>query len=562
MPDRRYFSRYTSISAILLAAAFTRLWGLSAYMPTMDEIQFLIISQGESLSAIAQRALAEVHPPLVWFLRHLLLLFSPDLFVQRLFSVVAGLFTILSAYQLGKCVYGNRHAGLVCALLLGFSPAAVIASMGLRNYVFFLLFLVMALYFLHRWLTSRTRANLLLYIFFIGLCFSSHFSGLMVAAALATGTTAILFKERDWRAMWALGIGHLPLAILCACYYHAYFAPGTTIPMWKQFALVTGFTPEHPDRGILAQIVVPVLAYFSPFLAAVHHPGLVPEPLLPLAQAIVLVGGVAVLIAYFFALRTMRHTAPYAFQLTLWMWATALVFSVTDLYPLSGNRHSLCMLPFFVLPFGACLKRPAQFFAQQPAAGAGVLLCAVAMNQLVIWADEDFCLTRKDYAQGREFLHSHIQSGDVIVTSLMGAYVYLIYDTDQGKTGYQDYGDKPYFKDTILLAPFGSPYKPFSSWRPFREDLARRLKDGTIEAGSRLWFVQYGWKNQELWTLMECADFKPLMEHPLSLNGVAIFSVRREAFASFMADSAAWERCYRDYSPLIVGTPFQAVTLK
>src|SRR5207249_316823 len=147
-----------------------------------DELQFLTISRPADLAEIWRRAQAEQHPPLAWFIRHYLLLLTQDVFSQRLFSVGAGLLSVLGMYQCGKQA-GGRSAGLFCAAAMAFVPIAVISAMTLRNYALFMFFLTWSLMFFLRWQTWHRPRDLIAHTSLMVLACATHFSGFLVAAA-------------------------------------------------------------------------------------------------------------------------------------------------------------------------------------------------------------------------------------------------------------------------------------------------------------------------------------------------------------------------------------------
>lgn len=554
-----------ALALLLLAGLFLRTWDVWAYMPAMDEIQFLIIAQSDSISELLHRGLAEVHPPLAHILRHFILLITDSIVLQRLISGLFGMLTVWGAYLLGKEACGTREAGLISAGYTAFAPHAVVVSLGIRNYPFFLCFLLWSVVFLLRWERKEKPHNVLLYIIFMLFATATHFSGFMIAAALGLAQGLRLLLAGPPRKLLMFSALHLPMAVVAMVAYMYYFAPGTTIPMWQTFALASGFTPEHPEKGLAAQLGIPLLAYFSPFLDALHNSENAAMQQSPPLQGIVLLLGIITGVLYVVGLWLGYRKYQAACRMTLWVWAVALLFSVIDLYPLAANRHNLCMLPFFILPISMIGMRPVRALLQSRIWLVGTMFVTVlgtALSYMASRQDIDVSFRVADYTAGQTYLNEHIAKGDVIDTEVMGAYFYLTYAHNGARLPYNDYGDKPYFKDTIILAPFGSPYKPYSSWRPFRETLARRLEEGVAAENGNVWFVQYGWKNQEIWTLMQCSAARPLMENFMSRDGVVIFSMKVAALKQYLKNDEAWEKCYAGYKPLVVGTPFHKVTLE
>jgi len=280
-------------------------------------------------------------------------------------------------------------------------------------------------------------------------------------------------------------------------------------------------------------------------------------------QSAVLAGSLAFTVYYWLGLRQVIRQAPRAAALICSAWTVAFIASVSGFYLFSPNRHNLYFLPFFAIPLAFLLAPRLRLLLASRHATVGVAcacLLVTAAEEKLVWFDEDFCLRRADYDAAQVYLSEQLAPGDGVVTGPMGAYFYLIYAKDGGKTPYDAYGDVPYINGTTLLAPFASPSRPYHSWEPFRDELARRLKDGTVSLQANVWFVQMGWKNQEIWTLLHCPAARQWMEHFMSRDGIAIFSMRASVLSAFLSDEEAWRQCYKEYKPLVVGTPFPRMT--
>lgn len=548
----------TALVILLIGAAFVRIWGAWAIMPTMDEIQFFIIAQGSSISDIWERARAEVHPPLVWILRHYLLCISDDFFFHRLISAFAGLLSVWGSYMLGKELFRDRAAGLTLAAGLAFMPAAVTASITLRNYSFLMLFGIWALLLLCRWLHKGKAHNLVGFALLIMLAGASHFSGFLIAGICGLAGGLYLLLQRKPKACVLLCASYIPLLALGAFFYSYYLAPGTTIPMWKTYLLATGFTPEAKETGLLPQLVIPLISYFSPFIQAVNETIFSDAATQEMMQKAVILGSFALMLLYSVGLIVLRRHR-LALLLAVMLWVIAIPLSLADVYAISANRHNFFMLPFFLLP-------PAALFAPvtQKLNAASLIILVIAfaaVNEAVIWKDPDLRFKNEDYEAGQLYLNEHLRPGDAIVTGPMGAHFYLHYAQHKGRLPYHTYTDVPYYNYTTLLAPFASPYKPYSSWEPFRNELAKRIEDGTIAPSANLWFVQYGWKSGEVWALMQCEAAHPYMENFMSRENIAIFSIRADRLAELLKNDTAWQVCYHGFKPLVIGTPFPKITL-
>jgi uncharacterized membrane protein len=180
--DENFFSSI-ALLAILLGGLWVRINGVSEYYLNPDEMQFLIIAKGEPLTEIWRRGLAELHPPLAHFIRHYLLMITPDVYYQRLFSAAAGMVSVLGMYRLGLQLRG-KFLGLFCAALMAFLPVAVSTSITIRNYAFFMAFLSWALYYFMCYQMGQKRSDLFYFSLLLFLASATHFTGFLVGAAL------------------------------------------------------------------------------------------------------------------------------------------------------------------------------------------------------------------------------------------------------------------------------------------------------------------------------------------------------------------------------------------
>jgi hypothetical protein len=155
------------------------------------------------------------------------------------------------------------------------------------------------------------------------------------------------------------------------------------------------------------------------------------------------------------------------------------------------------------------------------------------------------------------YLKAHLQKGDMIITARGPAYFYLLYDKDEGRTPYGSYSDFSYVNDTTVTTD--APYTVLDQ-EPFYHSLL--LRTHTLYNSNphgQLWFVVYGWKNTDIWRIMECKALQPEIRNFMSRDGVLIFSVPASDMKSFISDKSAWNRCYPDTKPDISATGFDKV---
>ena len=151
---------YTLLLMLVTAAGlFLRLYGLGNASISMDEAVDIFLA-GLSVSDIwAYIANGFIfHPPLFYWIQHVVLLFGNGEFIVRLPSALYGALTIPVVYLLGK-EFHSRDVGILAAGLLAVSPFHIFYSQDARPYTMMLLFCALALvYFMEAMKTDRGDA--------------------------------------------------------------------------------------------------------------------------------------------------------------------------------------------------------------------------------------------------------------------------------------------------------------------------------------------------------------------------------------------------------------------
>jgi hypothetical protein len=552
--DECFLSNIALLS-ILLGGLWVRVCGVSEYYLNADEMQFLIIAKGETLAEVWRRGLAELHPPLAHFIRHYLLMLTPGVFHQRLFGALAGMVSVLGIYRLGFQLRG-KFLGLFCASCMAFLPIAVSTSITMRNYAYFMAFLSWALYYFMRFQMQEKRSDLLYFTLLLFLASATHFTGFLMGAALGISEGMRLALAKRWNNFALLCISFLPLLLLGVFFYCHYLAPGTAGPMWNHLSIEAGGAPNDFSGRILATSIG-IFGYFAPLMTIV-------EPKSDFNLFILIFSSLLLFSVYIIGLFRMYMEKSPILTLMLVMWVIAIFAALANFYPFESNRHNYYFLPFFILPLGYELEyffhsihyqRLSHFFI------LSVIILTVfflKQNDIYLKYLKEFPLKQKDFNAGQQFLDQHLQANDIIVTERVAAYFYFLYDKDAGRTPYDSYADVFYHHNTTLLAPFDPPFKPHHNWEPFRDNLKTRLDSNITTQESKVWFVIYGWKNTEIWHLMNCAAIKPQIQDYFSRDGVLIFSIQVKLLSDFLKKNAAWEFCYSGYNPLIRPEQFKA----
>jgi 4-amino-4-deoxy-L-arabinose transferase-like glycosyltransferase len=146
------------LAIILGVAAVFRLYHLDTYGLWRDETQTVFLARHSFPSGILQAlTVADVSPPLYYFLLHFWdRAFGSD-WSLRFFSVIFGLALIPLVYWVGRRIFDSRVA-LLAAWVAALSPHHIIVSRQVRMYTLLPLAALAALYFTHRFVTQPADA--------------------------------------------------------------------------------------------------------------------------------------------------------------------------------------------------------------------------------------------------------------------------------------------------------------------------------------------------------------------------------------------------------------------
>jgi len=326
-PSRRADGVWIIALVIAFAGFAVRVSTLGDFWLSADEGIYYHVANAPAKVAALVVAL-NAHPPLhYWMLRAVASIDSGFVWL-RVPSVISGSLAIFAMYLLGRQT-GGRICGITAALLLAFSPGAIMLSQVARPYMPMLLFLVLALFFLLRFVSEGVSRDLWLYAALMITALLFHYASFAVVAT-AAGVLAILAAagRLDARAIKGLAIAHLPIALVMAWLYLAHIGPGL-MGSAIQADAVSGrlqpffvTTPLEAWRNLLG-----LIAYIA-------GPALVGAASLAF---------IASLIACL-AARKLLVVALASVAL-----AVSVGLSELELYPFGSGRHSFHLAPFLML---------------------------------------------------------------------------------------------------------------------------------------------------------------------------------------------------------------------
>jgi mannosyltransferase len=208
--------------AVACLALTLRLYRLAAQSLWYDEGISLNLA-GRGLSDITRSALADIHPPIYYYLLHFWTrLAGNSEFSARFLSATAGAFAVCLLYQLGRQLF-SRAAGLCAAAFLAVAPVAVYYGQEARMYSLLLaLTLLWTLLWLRLlvaapgdWLGRHRRLGWALYGLLGVICLYTHYLACLILAVQAVGTVVLgprrLRQLLGWLALeGAIGVAFLP----------------------------------------------------------------------------------------------------------------------------------------------------------------------------------------------------------------------------------------------------------------------------------------------------------------------------------------------------------------
>jgi hypothetical protein len=535
--------------SILLGGLWVRIVGIREFYYNADEMEFLLIAKGETLLEVWRRGLAELHPPLAHFIRHYLLMLTPEVFHQRLFSIAAGLISVVGIYRFGLQA-GGRFLGLFCAACLAFIPVSVSVSMTIRNYSFFMAFVTWGLYYYCRYQHQEKRSDLLKFILFIFLASATHFTGFLIATACGLTEGGRLLTQKRWQDLAIVCLSFVPLLCLGIFLYWHFLAPGTAGPMWHNLLIGMGYEPKDFYERINSTFLA-IFGYFVPIFNMVI--------LSPFSDVSLFFVTLFLLMFYIYCLIIIfKHNRWHAYLIS-GVWIIAVIASVIDYYPFTSGRHVYYIMPFIALSYGFGIKKLVEKFNNK----IGIFVFSVilfsyiillVMKGVYIAYGLEFSLEKNSIKLAFKYLDSRLHPKDIIVTKRIAGYHYFLNNKDQGKSPYDRYANVSYHSAT-LIAPFDPPFKPHSSWEPFRNNLKTRINSNITTPVNNVWFVMLGWKDHEIERLMQCKPIQTKIQNYFTQDGVLIFSINTSTFSEFLDKKDIWESCYSDYrSTLIIET--------
>ena len=188
---------------IIFAGSALRLYNLGSASIRADEGGAIYLSELPAFDILTTPQ--DVQPPLFYFILHFWIeIFGKSEFALRLLPALLSIIAIPIVYFLGKELFDNKVA-LFSALVFAVSQANIRFAQTLRMYSLLLIFALLSIYFLYKYLENPSGKNATLYAVTSALSIYSHyFAGFLLVAEFVYAV--LFFKRHNAKILNILGM--------------------------------------------------------------------------------------------------------------------------------------------------------------------------------------------------------------------------------------------------------------------------------------------------------------------------------------------------------------------
>ena len=499
---------------LVVAGFLLRLWLAAATFLNADEALHFMAANQDSWKRTYQASLTLSHPPLLIFVLHLWRIFGSSEFILRLPSVIAGSAFCWIFFRWLEERFG-AETGLIGVIFASFLPPMIALSAEIRQYALLLLFASSTLYLLDRALAQNSGTKMAYSVLCLWLATLSHYSAVLLAAALAGYALLRMFEQPTPRCVfrwWLAGqMGELLLGSFLYFTYLSRFGR-SALHGWmgdtylhnsyfdpeRHHILIFAFTrTASVFQYVLGQAWIGDLLFLV-FLAGTVIAGRAGRP-----------GSMSVRGGQLVAL--------------LWLpFATNCGAALFDLYPYGGTRHSIFLSIFAFTGISLAINRWTLRRLRCGIAAAGLIvsLCNLfPSHRLPYIARAD---QRKSHIEeAMAFVHDHIPASDLLLADnqtglLLGHYLcqpqpFFIDEWTEGLKSLRCGGYRIAATDGRVFAFTAENFLP--SWEQV-------VSAYDLKRGDSVWVLQGGW----LWEDSLARELEA--RHP-ELAGLKVYSFGR-----------------------------------
>jgi 4-amino-4-deoxy-L-arabinose transferase-like glycosyltransferase len=475
---------------LVFAGLLLRLKLAAASFLNADEALHFMAANQNSWQQTYQASLTLSHPPLLIFLLHVWRWFGTSEIMLRLPSVLAGSVFCWIFFRWLSDLFGTE-TGFLGLIFASFLPPMTALSAEVRQYALLLVFAISSLYLLERALAQNSAAKMAFSFLCLWLATLSHYSAVLLAAALTAYSLLRIWKQPPGRAVlgvWLTGvIGEL---LLVAVLYLTYISPfgRNALHGWMGDTYLHNSYFDPQRHHVLLFVFTRSVSVFQYLLGQAAMGDLL--------FLFFLAGTVLV-----FRVRPGPSPVPRGpLVALLWLpFAINCGAGLFDLYPYGGTRHSIFLAAFALAGISVALNRVA---GQRLSAG-------VAMAALIVTLCNLFPSPRLPYIaradqrklhmdQAMAFVREHIPGNDLLLADnqtslLLGHYLcqqqpFFINEWTQGLKSLRCGGYRIAATDGRVFAFTADNFLP--SW----DQVVRAYG---LKGEDSVWVLQEGWLWQD-----------------------------------------------------------------
>ncbi len=475
------------IAGLIVGAGFlVRLKLASETFLNADEALHFMAANQPTWSQTYRASLTISHPPLLIFLLHLWRTVGTSELILRLPSVFAG---SIFCWFFFKWLSGLLGAttGLIGVLFATFLPPMLALSAEIRQYAFLLCFAMCATYFLERAFTQNSAGKMLLFSLFLWLATLSHYSAVLIAAALGIYALLRMFSKRPSRSVigvWAAG--QMVVLAICGVLCFTYISAFGRIAFHSWMDVYLHNSYYHSSHHNPLVFVITRSASFFQYLLGDNAIGIV--------MFIAFIAGIVMLFK-----RRPAGSAPVSQAqlgtLLVLPFGINLALAFFDVYPYGGTRHCVFLAIFAIAGISWALF---SFGGQRlwrgvMAAALIVAMCHVFPSRRLPYiarADQQ----RAHMQQALAFIRAQIPANGILFVDnqtslLLGHYLcqqrpFFINEWTQGFNSLQCGGQQLVGTDGQVFAFTAANFLP--SWN----EMVRMYN---LKPTDSVWVVQAGW---------------------------------------------------------------------
>jgi hypothetical protein len=453
-----------------------------------DEALHFMAANQDSWKLTYRASLTLSHPPLLIFVLHLWRMFGSSEIILRLPSVLAGSAFGWIFFRWLSDLFG-AETGLIGLIFVSFLPPMIALSAEVRQYALLLVFAISTMYLLEKALAQNSAVKMAYCSLCLWLATLSHYSALLLAAALALYTLLRMWKQPPTQAVfrvWLAGeIGELLLGSVLYLTYLAQFGRNALHGwMGDTYLHNSYFDPQRHH------ILLFVFARSASVFQYVLGQAVVGD----LLFLIFLAGTVLVLRAA----RLGPMPVPGG-QLAALLWLPFLIncgAGLLDLYPYGGTRHSIFLAIFAITGISVAVFR---LTGRRLSRGIAMAVLIVALSNLfpsrrlpyMARADQN----KSHMEQAMAFVRERIPASDLLLADnqtslLLGHYLcrqqpFFINEWTEGLKSLPCGGFRIVATDGRVYTFTAENFLP--SW----EQVVRAYG---LNSGDSVWVLQGGWR--------------------------------------------------------------------